>query len=62
MAQKANVPIAVATLDYGKKGMGIKSIIYDTSDLKTVLAEMTACKHKKPKKCFEVANINLPVL
>ena len=26
------------------------------------VTEMTACKYKKPKKCFEVANINLPVL
>jgi len=42
MAQKANVPIAIATLDYGKKEMGVKNIIYDTSDFKTVLAEINA--------------------
>ncbi len=42
MAQKARVPVAVAVLDYGKKEMGIQRIIYDTSDLKTVLAEINA--------------------
>jgi hypothetical protein len=42
MAQKANVPIAIATLEYGKKEMGVKNIIYDTSDFKTVLAEINA--------------------
>jgi len=42
MAQKANVPIAVATLDYEKREMGVKRIIYDTSDFKTVLAEINA--------------------
>ena len=42
MAQKANVPIAVAILDYGKKEMGVKKIIYETSDFKSVLAEMNA--------------------
>ena len=54
MAQKANVPIAVATLDYGKKEMGVKSIIYDTSDFKTVLPEINAVyknvKGKNPEQ------------
>lgn len=50
MAQKANVPIAVATLDYEKKEMGVKSIIYDTSDFKTVLTEIkTVYKNVKGK-------------
>lgn len=42
IAQKANVPIAVATLDYGKKEMGVKSIIHNTSDFKIVLAEINS--------------------
>lgn len=40
MAQKAKVPIVVSTLDYSKKEMGVKAIIYDTSDFKTVMAEI----------------------
>ena len=54
MAQKANVPIAIATLEYGKKEMGVKNIIYDTSDFKTVLAEINAVykdvKGKNPEQ------------
>ena len=40
MARKANVPIVVACLDYRKKEMGVKKIIYDTSDFKTVIREI----------------------
>lgn len=40
MAQKAGVPIVVATLDYNKKEMGVQKVIYETSDFKTVLAEI----------------------
>ena len=36
MARKANVPIVVACLDYRKKEMGVKGVIYDTSDFKSV--------------------------
>ena len=32
MATKANVPIVVAYLDYKEKAMGVKGVIYDTSD------------------------------
>ena len=42
MAQKANVPIVVATLDYNKKEMGVKEIIYDTSDFKSVIKQINA--------------------
>ncbi len=42
MAQKAQVPIVVSTLDYTKKEMGVKAIIYDTSDFKTVMAEINS--------------------
>jgi len=35
MAQKAKFPITITTLDYEKKEMGVKSIIYDTSDFNT---------------------------
>ena len=40
MAQKANVPIVVGYLDYNKKEMGVKGIIYDTSDFKTVMKQI----------------------
>ncbi|WP_167607907.1 1-acyl-sn-glycerol-3-phosphate acyltransferase [Maribellus sediminis] len=42
MAQKARVPIAVASMDYEKKEMGVKAIIYDTSDFKTVMQQINA--------------------
>lgn len=40
MAQKAKVPIAVATLDYEKKEMGVKYVIYDTSNFKDVIQQI----------------------
>lgn len=40
MAQKANVPIVVVTLDYGRKEMAIKKVIHDTSDFNTVIRQM----------------------
>jgi 1-acyl-sn-glycerol-3-phosphate acyltransferase len=40
MAQKAKVPIAVAILDYDKKEMGVKTIIYDTSDFHVVMEQI----------------------
>lgn len=42
MAQKAHVPIVVSTLDYSKKEMGVKAIIYDTSDFKTVMIKINS--------------------
>ena len=42
MARKTNVPIVVAYLDYRKKEMGVKGIIYDTSDFKSVLGQINA--------------------
>ena len=41
MAQKANVPIVMGVLDYGKKEMGVIGAIYDTSDFKTVMNKIT---------------------
>jgi 1-acyl-sn-glycerol-3-phosphate acyltransferase len=40
MARKANVPIVVGYLDYSKKEMGVKKVIYDTSDFMTVIREI----------------------
>ncbi|QGY45126.1 glycerol acyltransferase [Maribellus comscasis] len=40
MAQKAQVPIVVAALDYGKKEMGVLGIIYDTSDFTAVMGQI----------------------
>ena len=40
MAQKAQVPIVVAALDYGRKEMGVLGVIYDTSDFETVMKQI----------------------
>jgi len=54
MAQKANVPIVVGYLDHEKKEMGVKGIIYDTSDFKTVMLQINDIykdvKGKNPKQ------------
>ena len=54
MAQKANVPIVVSALDYEKKEMGVKEIIYDTSDfnkvIKTINAVYANVKGKNPER------------
>ena len=40
MALKAKVPIVVAYLDYKKKEMGIKDVIYDLSDYTSVMKQI----------------------
>ncbi|MCG6186107.1 1-acyl-sn-glycerol-3-phosphate acyltransferase [Maribellus maritimus] len=54
MAQKAQVPIVVAALDYGKKEMGVLGIIYDTSDFTAVMGQIKEfykeVKGKKPEQ------------
>lgn len=40
MASKAQVPIVVGYLDYAKKEMGVKGVIYDTADFKTVMRKV----------------------
>lgn len=54
MAQKAKVPITVAVLDYAKKEMGVKGVIYDTSDFNTVIKQVNAIysevKGKNPEQ------------
>ena len=40
MANKAQVPIVVGYLDYAKKQMGVKGVIYDTSDYKSVMNQI----------------------
>ena len=40
MAEKAKVPIVVAYLDYKKKEMGIKGVIYNTQDYKSVFKKI----------------------
>ncbi len=42
MALKANVPIVVTYLDYEKKEMGIKGVIYDVEDFQTVMKQINA--------------------
>jgi|AZIJ01.1.fsa_nt_gi 1-acyl-sn-glycerol-3-phosphate acyltransferase len=37
MAHKANVPIVIAYLDYQKKEVGIKEVIWDTNDMKETM-------------------------
>ena len=40
MAQKANVPIVVTSLDYKKKEMEVKGVIYDLNDYVTVIKQI----------------------
>lgn len=40
MAQKAQVPIVVTTIDYEKKEMGIRKVIHDTSDFDSVIRQL----------------------
>jgi len=40
MATKANVPIVVAYLDYKKKEIGIKGVIYDTTNYAMVIEQI----------------------
>lgn len=40
MAKKANVPIVVTSLDYQKKEMEVKGVIYDLNDYVTVITQI----------------------
>ena len=40
MAKKANVPIVVTSLDYQKKEMEVKGVIYDLNDYVTVIKQI----------------------
>ena len=40
MATKANVPIVVSYIDYSKKEMGIKEVIYDTDNMKETITSI----------------------
>ncbi len=40
MAKKANVPIVVSYLDYEKKEMGVKEVIYNIEDFNTVMKQI----------------------
>ena len=42
MALKAKVPIIVASLDYTKKEMGIKGVIYDIEDYDSVINQINS--------------------
>ena len=41
MANRANVPIVVAYIDYKKKEIGIKGVIKDTSNMKKTISEIS---------------------
>lgn len=53
MAVKAKVPIVVGYLDYGKKEMGVKGVIYDTSDFNDVIKQINAFYDGVKGKCHE---------
>ncbi len=53
MALKAKVPIVVAYLDYKKKEMGIKGVIYDVTDYKSVVAQINEMYKGVSGKCPE---------
>jgi len=42
MANKANVPIVVGYMDYKKKEMGIKGVIYNTDDVGETMRQICA--------------------
>jgi 1-acyl-sn-glycerol-3-phosphate acyltransferase len=54
MAKKANVPIVVSYLDYEKKEMGVKEVIYNTDDFNSVMKQINFIyknvKGKNPKQ------------
>ena len=43
MAQRAEVPVTVAFIDYKERKAGIKTIIYDLDDFDTVIETMAEC-------------------
>ncbi|NQU81133.1 MAG: 1-acyl-sn-glycerol-3-phosphate acyltransferase [Bacteroidetes bacterium] len=53
MATKAKVPIVVGYLDYKEKEMGIKGIIYDTDDYKSVMKQINEMYKDVSGKCPE---------
>ena len=53
MASKANVPIVVAYIDYKKKEMGVKGVIYDIQDYKSVIAQINEMYKGVSGKCPE---------
>lgn len=61
MASKANVPIVVGYLDYGNKEMGVKGVIYDTENYKSVMKQINEyyadVTGKNPEQ-FALENIN----
>jgi len=42
MAKKANVPIVVSYLDYEKKEMGVKEVIYNIDDFNSVMKQINS--------------------
>ena len=54
MALKADVPIVVTYLDYEKKEMGIKGVIYEVKDFQTVMKQINEMykdvKGKRPEQ------------
>ena len=53
MALKAKVPIVVAYLDYKKKEMGIKGVIYDIEDYNSVINQINTMYKGVTGKCPE---------
>jgi 1-acyl-sn-glycerol-3-phosphate acyltransferase len=61
MASKAKVPIVVGYLDYGKKEMGVKGVIYDMGDYNSVIKQINVfyegVKGKNPEQ-FALEQVN----
>ncbi|MDF1576576.1 MAG: 1-acyl-sn-glycerol-3-phosphate acyltransferase [Bacteroidales bacterium] len=53
MALKARVPIVVAYLDYKKKEMGIKDVIYEVGDYESVKSQINSLYKDVTGKCPE---------
>ena len=59
MAKGANVPIVVGYLDYKRKEIGIRKVIYDLSDMQQVMQEIAklySTVTAKHPDCFSVDN------
>ena len=53
MALKSNVPIIVTYFDYKKKELGVKGVIYDITDFKTVIKQINNMYKDVTGKCPE---------
>lgn len=59
MALKANVPIVVGFLDFKKKEIGVKGVIYDLEDINAVRNQINAMYKDVTAKCPDTFSLDL---